>query len=71
LESGDVLTQINGVAVTSPAEAFAALHTLMEGAVLTVLVERHGSSQALSLDGSVFMAANAPQQKNVELGKPE
>jgi type II secretion system protein C len=58
LEAGDVLTQINGVAVTNPAESLAALHTLLDGAALTVTLERQGIPQVLSLDGSILAKAD-------------
>jgi general secretion pathway protein C len=61
LEPGDVLTHVNGVAVTDPAESLAALHTLLDGAALTVTVERRGNPQVLSLDGSILVRAAAAQ----------
>jgi PDZ domain len=57
LVSGDVLTQINGTPVSDSSNSLTALHSLMDGEVLTVQVERQGISQTLSLDGSILTQA--------------
>jgi hypothetical protein len=60
LQPGDVLTGINGTAVS--AGSLATLQTLAEGAALTVEIERQGVPQTLSLDGSVLTNAIALDQ---------
>lgn len=57
LQPGDVLTHINGTAVSNTSDSLTALHTLIDGEVLTVEVERQGLSQTLSLDGSLLRRA--------------
>jgi hypothetical protein len=57
LQPGDVLTSINGTAVSESAESLAALHTLTDGETMTVQVERQGTPQILSLDGSILARA--------------
>lgn len=57
LQPGDVVTQINGSPVSSTADSLASLRTLAEGAALSVVIERAGVSQNLSLDGSVLTQA--------------
>jgi hypothetical protein len=64
LESGDVLTTINGALVSRASDSLTVLNTLTEGAVLTVVVERQGVAQSLSLDGSVI-TQERPQRKYV------
>jgi hypothetical protein len=54
LELGDVLTKVDGVAVTDVARSLASLRLLLEGAALTVEIERQGVAQTLSLDGGVL-----------------
>ena len=53
LEPGDRVTAIEGASLKNPGEAIAQLRRLVEGASLTVTVERGGKRQTLSLDGSV------------------
>lgn len=63
LQPGDIVTQINGSPVSNAADTVAALETLTQGAALSVLIERRGVSQALSLDGaSLARAASAPRE---------
>ena len=57
LQPGDVLTRVNGVAVSTPADSLAALRTLADGAALTVVIERQGGPQTLSLDGAILAHA--------------
>jgi hypothetical protein len=63
LQPGDVLTHINGKAVSNTSDSLTALHTLIDGEVLTVEVERQGLSQTLSLDGSLLKHAASAQPK--------
>jgi len=57
LQSGDVIVQIDGVSLTDPASAAAALSELVNGATLSVLVRRKDGVQSLTLDGSAFVRA--------------
>ena len=57
LQPGDVLTRINGSGVSNPVDSLAALRTLVDGADLTVMIEREGSPQTLSLDGAILAHA--------------
>jgi type II secretion system protein C len=59
LQPGDVLTHINGTAISDPSDSLYALHTLIKGETLTVEVERKGSPHTLSLDGSILTRADA------------
>jgi type II secretion system protein C len=64
LHSGDVLTQIDGVAVSDSGDALAALRALLQGAAINVQIERDGRPQSLSLDGAIVAAA-------VQAGPPQ
>ncbi len=73
LQTGDVLTGINGRPISDAASAFAALRTIAQGALLNVDVERQGVSQPLSLDGSLVTRAisrasqpNPPPQLDIQ-----
>jgi Type II secretion system protein C len=57
LQPGDVLTQINGTAISDSSDSLTTLHTLIDGAVLTAEIERQGVPQTLSLDGAVLKRA--------------
>jgi len=62
LQPGDVLRRINGTAIVTPAVAVAALRALVEGAALTVVIERQGVAQTRLLDGAIFARAIAGEQ---------
>jgi membrane-associated protease RseP (regulator of RpoE activity) len=64
LQPGDVLTHINGTAVSDASDSLTALHRLIDGEALTVEVERQGIPQTLSLDGSSLTRA-APTEPEV------
>jgi hypothetical protein len=70
LQSGDVVTRINGVAA-SASGSLAMLHTLVDGAALTVEVERGGAPQQLSIDGSILKNAITQAEKMKNAHGPE
>jgi hypothetical protein len=57
LQPGDVVTRINGSAVSENADSLATLESLTEGVALSVVVERDGVAHSLSLDGSALKKA--------------
>jgi type II secretory pathway component PulC len=59
LQPGDVLTHINGTPVSNSADSLTTLHTLIDGEVVTVEVQRQGVPQTLSLDGSILRRADS------------
>jgi PDZ domain len=61
LQPGDVLTHINGTAISDSSDALHALHTLINGETLSVELERKGSPHTLSLDGSILTRAASTQ----------
>lgn len=54
LEPGDVVTDIDGIAVTKATDSVATLRTLADGAALSVVIERQGKPQTLLLDGAIL-----------------
>ena len=61
LQPGDVITQINGTPVSASSDSLAALESLTQGEALSVVIEREGVTQSLSLDGAVLkQASTAP-----------
>lgn len=66
LQPGDVLTQVNGAAVSESSDSLASLESLTAGEALTVVIEREGIAQTISLDGAALKdlaaaAGNAPE----------
>jgi len=63
LQPGDVVTSIDGTAVSESSDSLTTLGTLMTGAALTVRINRGGTPQTLSLDGSalVRLASTEPE----------
>ena len=59
LQPGDVLTHINGMAVSNSSDSLTALQALTHGEVLAVEIERQGIRQTLSLDGSLLRHASS------------
>lgn len=57
LRPGDVVTQINGEPVRDPEATLASLHSLLDGAALTVEIQRDGAPVHLSLDGAILAQA--------------
>jgi len=52
LRPGDLVTEINGVALNNPAQGMEIFRTLSESSQVTVTLERNGQSQTISLDAS-------------------
>lgn len=67
LESGDVVTGIDGIAITKAADSLATLRTLADGVALTVMIERQGKAQTLSLDGAILARAIAAAREAASL----
>lgn len=57
LEAGDRIQSIDGAPVRDVAEAMGSLRHLTEGQSMTVVVERAGHQETLSLDGSIVWEA--------------
>jgi general secretion pathway protein C len=60
LESGDVLTEVNGTRLLNPSQGAAGLRSLLQGSSLTVEIERQGVVQTLVLDGSIVVPRKTP-----------
>lgn len=54
LQSGDVITQVNGTPVSANSDSLTALESLTKGEALSVVIEREGIAQTLSLDGAAL-----------------
>jgi len=52
LRPGDLVTEINGVALNNPAQGMEIFRTLSESSQVTVTVERNGQNQQITLDAS-------------------
>jgi len=52
LRPGDLVTEINGVALNNPAQGMEIFRTLSESSQVTVTVERNGQNQSITLDAS-------------------
>jgi general secretion pathway protein C len=52
LRPGDLVTEINGVALNNPAQGMEIFRTLSESSQVTVTVERNGQNQTITLDSS-------------------
>ncbi len=61
LRAGDLVTEINGVALNNPAQGMEVFRSLGETAQVTVTVERDGQPQVLSLNMTQINAAGATQ----------
>jgi general secretion pathway protein C len=57
LEPGDVVTEIDGRAITDAAPSLAALQALVTGAALNVVIERSGQARRVALDGTHIVKA--------------
>ena len=53
-QPGDIITAIDGNALSDPASGIAALRGLLEGRNLTVTVERGTQSSTFTVDGSLL-----------------
>ncbi|MEO7387649.1 MAG: type II secretion system protein GspC [Gammaproteobacteria bacterium] len=61
LRAGDLVTEINGIALNNPAQGMEVFRSLGDAAQVTVTVERDGQPQVLSLNMSQVNAAGATQ----------
>jgi len=61
LRAGDLVTEINGVALNNPAQGMEAFRSIGDAAQIAVTVERDGQPQVLSLDMSQINAVGATQ----------
>ncbi len=61
LRAGDLVTEINGVALNNPAQGMEVFRSLGEAAQVTVTVERDGLPQVLTLNMTQVNAAGATQ----------
>ncbi|CAG0943041.1 Type II secretion system protein C [Gammaproteobacteria bacterium] len=57
LKPGDLVTEINGMALNNPAQAMETFRSLANTTQVTVTVDRDGQSQTLTLDSSQVAAA--------------
>jgi len=57
LRPGDLVTEINGVALNNPAQGMEIFSSLGESTQVSVTIERNGRSQVLNLDSSKLSAA--------------
>jgi general secretion pathway protein C len=58
LRPGDLVTEINGVALNNPAQGMEIFRSLGESSQVSVTIERNGRPQVLNLDSSKFTSAN-------------
>ncbi|MEZ5564940.1 MAG: type II secretion system protein GspC [Gammaproteobacteria bacterium] len=61
LRAGDLVTEINGVALNNPAQGMEVFRSLGDASQVTVTVERDGQPQVLSLNMSQINAVGATQ----------
>jgi general secretion pathway protein C len=61
LRAGDLVTEINGVALNNPAQGMEVFRSLGDASQITVTVERDGQPQVLSLNMSQINAVGATQ----------
>lgn len=61
LRAGDLVTEINGVALNNPAQGMEVFRSLADAAQVSVTVERDGQPQVLSLNMSQVNAVGATQ----------
>ena len=59
LRPGDLVTEINGVALTDPAQGMQVFSSLGTSSQVSVTVERNGRAQVLALDTSQFLSTGA------------
>ena len=61
LKPGDLVTEINGMALNNPAQAMETFRSLANTTQVTVTIDRDGQTQTLTLDSSqVATAGEAP-----------
>jgi general secretion pathway protein C len=57
LRPGDLVTEINGIALTDPAQGMQVFGTLGAASQVSVTIERNGRSEVLNLDASKILSA--------------
>jgi general secretion pathway protein C len=57
LRPGDLVTEINGIALTDPAQGMQVFGTLGASSQVSVTIERNGRSEVLNLDASKILSA--------------
>jgi general secretion pathway protein C len=57
LQPGDLITEINGMALNNPAQAMEIFRSMADTTEVSVTIEREGQSQSLNLDTSELAAA--------------
>lgn len=62
LRPGDLVTEINGMALNNPAEGMQIFRSLGDSTQVTVTVERNGQSQVMTLDTAQVAAAGSTTQ---------
>lgn len=58
LQSGDVITRINGAPVSTSSDSLAVLESLTKGDALSVVIEREGTARTLTLDGAALQSSS-------------
>lgn len=66
LRPGDLVTEINGVALNNPAQGMEVFRSLGESSQVSVTIERNGRPQVLNLDSSQFSSASPTGNKGAE-----
>lgn len=66
LRPGDVLISLNGDPVSDSSDPVSTLQTLLKGAVVNADIERDGSTQAISLDGRIFLRVGADDRSETQ-----
>jgi type II secretion system protein C len=69
LQSGDVITSIEGMPLNDPAQAFEMFRQLMDGVALAATVNRKGNIQRLTLDGGLI-TVDHEREKNASMNAP-
>jgi general secretion pathway protein C len=62
LQPGDLVTEINGMALNNPAQAMEIFRSMADTTEVSVTIEREGQAQALTLDTSQLAAASGGSQ---------
>jgi type II secretion system protein C len=65
LQSGDVITAINGAPLNEPQSAIELLKQLTQGYAFTATVERQGKTQSIALDGALITRDQQRMQSSV------
>ncbi len=68
LKPGDLVTEINGIALNNPAQAMETFRSLANTSQVTVVVDRDGQRQTMTLDASQVAAAGETPAANTGAG---